>query len=51
MRDNKKLKLCNDNNIQILYYTNETNINEYNLGKLIFNEEDLLKEIKSYDNN
>lgn len=51
MRDKKKLKLCNDNNIQILYYTNETNINEYNLGKLIFNEEDLLKEIKSYGNN
>ena len=50
-QDILKNKLCKENNVPILYYTKCKNINEYTLGKLIFNEEDLLKEIKSYGNN
>lgn len=49
--DKNKNELCKEHNIPILYYTNQTQIKDYFLGKLIYNKEDLLKEILKYGNN
>ena len=51
LMDENKNKLCKEHNITILYYTNQTQIKDYFLGKLIYNKEDLLKEILEYGNN
>lgn len=45
--DNLKNKLCNDNNIYILYYSNIIE-NNYNLGKIINDKSELLNNIKKY---
>ena len=50
-RDAKKYSLCKEHNIKILYFTNQKQIKDYSLGKLIYNTDDLLKEIQSYANN
>lgn len=50
-RDELKNKLCKEHNIPIIYYTNQKQIKNYSLGKLIYNKEDLLKEILKYGNN
>ena len=49
-RDTEKFKLCQEHNIKILYFTNQKQIKDYSLGKLIYNTDDLLKEIQSYAN-
>lgn len=45
-RDINKYNLCKQNNIDILYFTNEKNIPEEYIGELLTNEEDLLKRIQ-----
>lgn len=48
-RDKKKLILCKENNVKLLYYDSECGHTEF-LGEKVYNDEDnLLKEITSYD--
>lgn len=44
--DKQKYKLCKENNIDILYYSNDTNLK---LENLFTNKEKLLNKIKEYD--
>lgn len=48
-RDKKKLILCKENNIKLLYYDSEHNHTEF-LGEKVYNDENnLIKEITSYE--
>lgn len=47
-RDKKKLILCKENNIKLLYYDSEHGNTEF-LGEKVYNDENnLIKEITSY---
>ena len=48
-RDKKKLSLCKENNIKLLYYDSEFNHHEF-LGEKVFNnKESIIEEIKKYE--
>lgn len=48
-RDKKKLILCKENNIKLLYYDSEHGNTEF-LGEKVYNDENnLIKEITSYE--
>ena len=48
--DKRKYNLCKENNVKLLYYTEEKEYNEFLGDKLYNNTEDLLNEIISYGN-
>lgn len=51
-RDIRKYNKCKDNGIKILYFTyeREKEIPETYIDKIFVNEDDLINEIKSYNN-
>lgn len=50
-RDKIKKQLCDEHNIKLFYFTNQKQIKEYELGKLYYDENELLKEILKYNDN
>lgn len=50
-RDKIKKYLCDKHNITLLYFTDQKQIKEYELGKLYYDENELLKEILKYNDN
>lgn len=51
IRDKQKKKLCDEHNIKLFYFTDQKQIKEYELGKLYYDENELLKEILQYNDN
>ena len=48
-RDKKKLILCKENSIKLLYYDSEHNHTEFLGEKVYNNENNIIKEITSYE--